>query len=616
MQIKPRQHLLDIWRAMARHSFEDGKPILGETDGTSSVADAERLLCLLYPATEVPAFRLDQPDTTERDVLRALERIGTRLEIPANIISALAHFMRTHTDADNRPTFPGGHYFRPGGPGVELSDEQSRLGVVDSYSMSITLCLATLGFLKVYEASTARPEMRRAIGELRETTNTRLTAAMISLLRSFTVNVFDAESEQGKRLIQVIGQGSQSDRQVLQQFSRRLRPLRATIIESLTRGIQFDESIRDESQLFECGWAWGVVHGAPEVTDLETPFPGQPDGFADRLPYVYFTVVALDGIQDLFSERTLTLGLLGPDQQKLAEALRLRWELSQQYWSAIARFGAARWPLEDLPWQTTGLRLESEYFSLTVAAILVHDLIRRKATDDDLTRTVAIMERLADRGRVTSRMTRDDPAVRLHHPGVTMPLAGSERTGGLLLWRMTDFSAQLLKRSIQLAELSRNIAAQDRLLRLAEQVFEHLWSRRIEGEDADGVGLWDDARAVYPDARDVGPRMSWSITERITECLVAARNLYEQQPIRSPELAGLARELLSEATHLFGKEQLEAGSTRDGSRARALRSIESRLDHARELVDERPATAVSLALPVLQELDTLAQARGAAAQEV
>ncbi|MFJ8540434.1 SCO2524 family protein [Streptomyces sp. NPDC093586] len=614
MQIKPRQHLLDIWQAMARHSFDDGKLVQGPTDGLSSVADAERLLCLLYPATEVPAFRLDQPDTTERDVLRALERVGTRLEIPANLITALTQFMRTHTGPDDSPTFAGGHYFKPADPRSQITHEQSQLGVVDSYSMSITLSLATLGYLKVYETTTTRPEVLKSIAELREATNARLTSAMISLLRSFTVNVFDAESEQGRRLIQVIGQGKQSDRIALQQFSRRLRPLRATIIESLTRGIQFDEGIRDESQLFECGWAWGIVQDAPKITDLDTPVPGQPDGIADRLPYVYFTVVALDGIQDLFSERTLTLGLLDADQQKLAEALRLRWELSQQYWSAIARFGSERWPLEDLPWQTTGLQLESEYFSLTVAAILVHDLVRRKATDDDLTRTVAIMERLADRGRVTSRMTREDPTIRLHNPGVTMPLAGSERSGSLLLWRMTDFSAQLLKRIIQLAELSRNIGAQDRLLRLAEQTFEHLWNRRIE--DDEGAGLWDNVRAVYPGARDAELRMSWSITERVTECLVAARNLYEQQPIRSPELAELARELLSEATHLFGKEQLEASAAADGSRARAMRSIESRLDHARSLVDDRPATAFALALPVLQELDTLAQARGAAAQEV
>ncbi|MFD5658002.1 SCO2524 family protein [Streptomyces hirsutus] len=613
MQIKPRQHLLDIWRAAARHSFDDGKLVWGDTDGLSSVADAERLLCLLYPATEVPAFRLDQPDTTERDVLRALERVGSRLEIPPNLITVLSQFMRTHTGPDDSPTFSGGHYFRPTDPKQKLTHEQTQLGVVDAYSMSVTLCLATLGFLKVYEENTTRPEVRRSLGELREATNTRLTAAMVSLLRSFTVNVFDAESEQGRRLIQVIGQNKQSDRAVLQQFSRKFRPLRATIIESLSRGIEVDESIRDESQLFECGWAWGVVKDAPTVVDLDVPVPGQPDGIADRLPYVYFTVVALDGIQDLFSERTLTLGLLDEDQQKLAEALRLRWELSQQYWSAIARFGTERWPLEDLPWQTTGLRLESEYFSLTVAAILVHDLIRRKATDDDLTRTVAIMERLADRGRVTSRMTRNDPTVRLHHPGVTMPLAGSERSGAPLEWRMTDFSAQLLKRIIQLAALSRNIEAQDRLIRLGEQAFEHLWNRRIEG--GEGAGLWDNAAAVFPDAA-LGRRLSWSITERVTECLVAARSLYEQQPIRSPELAELARELLSEAAHLFGKEQLEASATADGSRGRAMRSIESRLDRARDLVDERPATAFALALPVLQELDTLAQARGAAAEEM
>ncbi|MGY0067224.1 SCO2524 family protein [Streptomyces sp. QTS137] len=613
MQIKPRQHLLDIWRAAARHSFDDGKLVWGETDGLSAVADAERLLCLLYPATEVPAFRLDQPDTTERDVLRALERVGSRLEIPPNMITVLSQFMRTHTGPDDSPTFSGGHYFRPTDPKQELTHGQTQLGVVDAYSMSVTLCLATLGFLKVYEENTTRPEVRRSLGELRDATNARLTAAMVSLLRSFTVNVFDAESEQGRRLIQVIGQDKQSDRAVLQQFSRKFRPLRATIIESLSRGIEVDESIRDESQLFECGWAWGVVKDAPTITDLDDPVEGQPDGIADRLPYVYFTVVALDGIQDLFSDRTLTLGLLDADQQKLAEALRLRWELSQQYWSAIARFGAERWPLEDLPWQTTGLRLESEYFSLTVAAILVHDLIRRKATDDDLTRTVAIMERLADRGRVTSRMTRNDPAVRLHHPGVTMPLAGSERSGAPLEWRMTDFSAQLLKRIIQLAALSRNIEAQDRLIRLGEQTFEHLWDRRIE--DGDGAGLWDNAASVFPDAA-LGRRLSWSITERITECLVAARGLYEQQPIRSPELAELARELLSEAAHLFGKEQLEASATADGSRGRAMRSIENRLDHARDLVDERPATAFALALPVLQELDTLAQARGAAAEEM
>ncbi|MEU6157586.1 SCO2524 family protein [Streptomyces sp. NPDC047130] len=616
MQIKPRQHLLDVWRAIARHSFQDGgKFAWGELGGVSSVADAERLLCLLYPATEIPSFRLDQPDTTERDVLRALEHVGTRLEIPANIVTVLSEFMQKHTGPDGEPTFAGGHYFRPRRPEDQVTPEQRQWGVVDSYSMSITLCLAALGFLKVYEDTTARSDVRQAVEDLREATRARLTAAMVSLLRSFSVNVFEPESDQGKRLIQLIGQGRQSDRAVIQQFSRRFKPLRATIGESLVLGIDVEEMLRDDNQLFECGWAWSVVRDAPEITDLTEPPVSQPPGVADNLPYVYFTVVALDGIQDLFSDRTLTLGLLDPDQQKLAEALRLRWEISQQYWSGIARFGETRWPLEDLPWRTTGLQLESEYYSLTVAAILVHDLVRRRATDDDLTRTVAIMERLAERGRVTSRLTFDDPYVHLHSPGATLPLSGAGKNGlPPLLWRMTDFSAHLLKRTVQLAELSRNIASQDRLLRLAEQIFEHLWARRIE--DGEGTGLWDDIKGAYPELQGIPSRLSWSVTERVTECLVAARGLYHQDPIRSADLAELARHLLSEATHLFGKEQLEAAPSDEGGRGRAMRSIETRLDRARELVEQRPATAFALALPVLQELDTLAQARGAAAQEV
>ncbi|MER7480224.1 SCO2524 family protein [Streptomyces sp. NPDC126510] len=599
MRMEPRQHLLDVWRAVARHSFsfEDGKPGEGDRDGLSSVADAERLLCLLYPATEIPALRIDQPDTTERDVLHALESVGGRLEIPPHLIATLGRFMRTHSGEDGHPTFPGGHFLTPAEPGAHLTRDQAQLGVVDSYAKSVTLCLATLGFLKVYETTTFRPEARAAVAELRDVTGTRLTAAMISLLRSFTVNVFGAESEQGRRLIQIIGQNKQPDPVVLQQFARRFRPLRVTIVESLTRGVRVDESIRDENQLFECGWAWGVVEDAPEVTDLDGVVPAQPAGIADRLPYVYFTVVALDAIQNLFSERTLVLGLLDEDQQKLAEALRLRWELSQQYWSAVARFGADRWPLEDLPWRTPGLLLESEYFSLTVAAVLVQDLERRNATDDDLTRTAALMERLADRGRVTSRMTENDPARRLHDPGVAMPLAGSERSGSLLLWRAPDFSAQLLKRTLQLACLSRDFSARDRLLRLAEQAFEHLWRRRVE--EGEGEGLWA-----------VGPNLSWSMTERVTECLVAAYRLYARSPFRSHDIERLARDMLGEAACLLGQEQLAAPvGPAGGSRQRSLRNIVNRLDRARRLLDSQPGTAYALALAVLGELDVLAWAR-------
>ncbi|MFF3938053.1 SCO2524 family protein [Streptomyces phaeofaciens] len=613
MQIKPRQNLLEVWQAVARHSFDNGEWDWGEWGGRSSVADAERLLCLLYPATEIEPFRLDDPDTTELDVERALRHAGDSSEIPTNLVEILAEFMGKHRGEES-PTFAGGYYFAAEDPKHELSEEQRELGVVDSYSMSITLCLATLGFLKVYRGKTQRASTLARIDQLREETSARLTAAMVSLLRSFTVNVVDIASDQGQALARLLGRGRLSDRQVLQRFQDRFKSLRALITESVTLGLDTDvtDQLRNENRLFECGWAWSLVKGAPEV-ELEPKTAEdvgkQPQGVARAVPYLYFTVVALDGIPDLSSERTLVLGLLNAEQQKLADALRLRWEITQQYWSAIARFDGATWPLEEIPWRTTLQQLESEYFSLSVASILVHDLVRRRATDDDLTRTVAVMERLAERGRITSSTTRDDPAIGLHNPGVTLPLLGSEELGPAMKWTMGDFSAQLLKRTIQLCALSRNIGSQDRLLRLAEDILDHLWQRRVsEGE---GVGLWDNVHAVYPESPVRQGPLSWSITERVTECMVAAHALYAQDPIRSTDVSGLAQATLSEAAHLFGKEQMQQPAPAPKSpQGEEIKGIEADLRRARLLVDKQPGTAHALALGVLIRLDTLARARG------
>ncbi|MEU6404673.1 SCO2524 family protein [Streptomyces sp. NPDC046985] len=611
MQIQPRQNLLSIWQSVARHCYPDGAWDWGERGGFSSVADAERLLCLLYPATEAPAFRLDAPDTTQPDVERSLKAIGDATEIPESLVKVLTEFMDKHQAADT-PTFAGGHYFTALNPDQELTKEQRDLGVVDAYSLSVTLCLATLGFLKVYQSQTERPSTLKLIDRLRDATSGRLTAAMVSLLRSFTVDVYEVGSPQGQALCRLIGQGNTPDRTVLQRFQERFKALRAVIRESVVLGVDVEEQLGNENRLFECGWAWGLVKDAPEVETSES-IGEQPSGVARGVPYLYFTVVALDGIQDLFSDRTLVLGLLNQEQQKLADALRLRWTITQQYWSGIARFDDDRWPLEDIPWRTTGQQLESEYFSLSVAAILVQDLVRRRATDEDLTRTVGVMERLAERGRITSSTTRSDPAVLLHNPGVALPLQSDTLTGPAMCWTMTDFSGQLLKRTVQLCSLSRNVAAHDRLLRLAEQTLDHLWTRRIT--EGDGVGLWDNVHAAYPGSPARPGPLSWSITERVTECLVAAQQLYTQAPIRSPETGALARALLSEASHLLGTEQMEQPAPIAKSMEGAeLKGIEADLRRARSLLDTQPGTSCALTLSVLSRLDALARARAAGRQ--
>ncbi|MFF4251966.1 SCO2524 family protein [Streptomyces sp. NPDC001663] len=613
MRIKPRLQLLDIWQAIARHSFHEGTWAWGESGGLSSVADAERLLCLMYPATEIPGFRLDDPDITEHDVERALRSVGNRAEIPTRIVEALLEFMRVHTGEGGQPTFAGGSSFAAQDQGRSLTEEQRQLGVVDSYARSVTLCLATLGFLRTYESMTNRPEVLARIEELRLMSSRRLTAAMVSLLRSFIVNVYDVGSARGRALCAFLGQGELSERLVQDRFRRRFNALGAIICESLPLSIDVADDLRDGGLLFECGWAWSLVKDAPEVVMGPEVGP-QPQGVAAPLPDPYFTVVALDGIRHLFSERTFALGLLDPQQQRLAEALRLRWEITQQYWSGIARFDAGRWPLEEMPWRSTGLGLESEYLSLSVASILVHDLLRRHAADDDLTRTIGVMERLAERGRITGRAMRQDLAVSLHHPGGALPLLGSETLGPPMCWTVTDFSAQLLKRTIQLCALSRDTASQHRLLRLAEQICDHLWARRIR--QGEGAGLWDDVRAVYPDLPDRRDEpVSWSLTECVTECMVAACQLYGGPLVRSAELATLAQALIDESIHLAGREELQDTQAVVGEQAQVMKRVEDQLRHARAVVDERPGTAAALALSVLVELDALARARFSAERE-
>ena len=132
---------------------------------------------------------------------------------------------------------------------------------------------------------------------------------------------------------------------------------------------QVADELENRGRLFECGWSWGVVDGAPEIP-YASGIGEQPVGVAEARPYLYFTVVALEGIQDLFSERTRILGLLDEEQQRLARALQLRWDLTRQFWATIATFGGGRWPLEDLPWMTTDGR-ESDYYSVLLASIVI-----------------------------------------------------------------------------------------------------------------------------------------------------------------------------------------------------------------------------------------------------
>ncbi|MGN9912496.1 SCO2524 family protein [Phytohabitans sp. LJ34] len=611
MRMQPRQQLLEVWRATARSSLQDGKWTWGGRDRANSISDAEQLLCLMTPATSVESFGIDQPNATDDDVATALRLLGDPVEVPQRLVRVLTDYMERYTDPAGTPIFSGDSYFRSSAPDQEPTHAQAALDVVDSFAMSVTLALATIGFLRVFRAELLRREdIRGEVDALEKLASTRLTAAMVGLLRSFTVSVFDADSRAGRALVRTANQTGLPSRQVVDSVRRALRQVSATLREvTIGSGAQQVLDLDNPNRLFECGWSWGIVANAPKIKldDPDVDIGEQADGVAQEAPYLYFTVVALDGIAALFSERTRILGLLNEEQQRLSRALQIRWDLTQQYWATIASFDPVRWPLEDIPWRTTD-EMENDYLSLLVSAVTVQELESRRGSDVDLERVGRVLEELANRGRVTRRPLARDAAVSLHAPGFTFELEGSEELGGpRLTWLASDYSPLLLKRTLQVAGLVRDPDLRGRLLAQADMVWDHLVKRRLT--DGNGRDLWDRPAGAFESVTGGDDAPSWYYTERVVECLVTAANLVSRSPLRSERLTELAGELLNEADHLFDQELMGGGGDAGPALRHALQNARASLRRARQLLSDRPGTAYVLASDVLRELDRLAAAR-------
>jgi hypothetical protein len=504
--------------------------------------------------------------------------------------------------------FPGGAFFTSDTPGVEVTAVQREQEVVESFSASVALDLAIIGFTKTLRGEISRSDLVAEVNRLEELASTRLTAALVGLLRSFSVYAFSADSEDGEILLESLKPSGLDRAKLLAQLREELRTTRAGLLD-LSIGSVGSKELENPQYLFQCGWSWGILKDAPLVDFVEAP-GGQGPGVALDAPYLYFTVVALDAIADLFSRRTRLLNLLNEEQQRLARALEIRWDLTQAYWSTLAAFGGRRWPLEDIPWRTLD-GLESDYFSLLVTSISVRDLVARRASDADLGRLGRILTELANRGRVTRRPTQEDPAISMHDPGVSLPLEGTEALGEgpNLKWVAADFSALLLKRTVRIAELLNDIDLRSEIVDLADLIWIHINERRLRS--GPGKDLWDEPFGAYGEGAARGPA-SWHHTVRVVESLVIAANLVSSHPLRSERLVDLAHDLLGEADHLFDQEQF-AGATHGGPSLQAkLEILRTTLDRGRAILLDRPGTAVVLASEVLRELDKLAVARAAA----
>lgn len=625
MRLRPRQQILDIWAALLACCWDgktwawagrdaEGAPLAGG----NSISDSEQLLCLLYPATEIENLALDRPDDMADDVRSILEPLGGQTRIGAVVVRLLEEFIERNTKPDGTPDFSAGDYFS-GQENLPPVSAQRGIEVVDSYSMSTTLCIAGLGLLRVFETwvrSGARDELVARIELLRSALSARLTAAMAGLVRSFVVHTATPRSPAGQNMLRMLNPGKLPERVVVDKIAQDLERVRNRLRSDISLGQSPDTELDDEGKLFECGWSWGIVENSSEKIDAADIPIAKQQGYAEARPFLYFTIIALDGINDLISPRTRELNLLNEDQRRLTEALRLRWDLTQGYWSTIARFGDPSWPLEDIPWRTSDGE-ESDYFSLIVSAVLIQDLIRRAATDDDLTRSIGVFDELARRGRILRRATRDDPAVALHTAGVGLALRGSEKVGDgpELRWMVSDFAAVLLKRVLQAAHLSGNIGSRDRLMELSKSIMDHLDSRILRS--GSGKGLWDNPRAIFDSESPEPVRPSWYMTERVIECLVAADRTFREAPLTSPAMVNRAVELLNEAEHLLNQELLNVAIDDVSEKRVTLDRVENNLEQARQLVARRQAgTAFVLASDALRDLNQLAFARRDATRSV
>jgi hypothetical protein len=611
MRVRPRQQLLEVWESVVRSSWRDGGWNWGGRDGSNSISDAEQILCLLLPATQIESFNLDRPDQTSERMVQVLRRLGTATDIPRVLVDVFTDYLYRYTDKDGTPVFSGGSYFSSTGDD-EPTESQREYSIVDSFAISITLSLATIGFARVFRRSVTREDVRARIATMEELASKRLSAAMVGLLRSFTVNVFPVDSSQGRALIRTANQAQLPPRALVSQLHRELRQTIASFREVLIGSGQTTD-LESPDRLFECGWSWGVVHDAPAI-EVEDEIGEQAKGVAEDAPYLYFTVIALDAIEDLFSERTRILGLLNEEQQRLSRALQLRWELTRTYWATVATFGnGARWPLEDIPWRTTD-EAASEYFTLQVTSLAVKGLERVRGTDAELTRVGRVLAALAERVRITSRPMDNDQSLALHVPGVLLSLRGSESEGGpRLRWRVSEFSTLLLQRSASIAGLISDSDGRGELLDLSDRIWDHLARRRLES--GTGAGLWDQPRLVFEKVDEEHSSPSWYFTERAVQGLINVAKTLGLAPIPSEPVGEFALDLIREAEQIYDQELLN-GSGEGAQQLRdTLSLVNETLRRAREILPSRPGTSAALAIEMLRNLDRLAAARGTAAEE-
>jgi hypothetical protein len=568
LRLQPRRDLLNIWRAItAQTPSALDPPAPGHW--SDSLSDAARLLCIMSPATHLETFQIDDPDRISADVLAALGAAEPE-QITARLVAALLAFVRRYADADGTPLFSAPTHLRSTDPGRQPTSQQRDADMVESFAASVTLCLATLGVVRVIQAG-RRGTHTDEMATLERLTSIRLSAAMVGLLRSFVVAVFDEDSARGRALRQAANTEGLPKHELTRRLRDELRELTAQLPD-LTLGIRAiaPRDLDHPGTLVEVGWSWGVTADAPPVTTTE-PVGRQPAGTAGP-PHLYFTNLAIDAINGLASQRTRILGLLTEEQQRLSNALQIRANLALSYWSATARLGGRRQPPETIPGAT--------HNSLLLANMLDRERIYRHRAEPSP----------SDVDVVLNRAARTKPTRSLAIHSLRVELDGAEALGGPPLIRpVEDLSPMLLTRLLRTAGTVPDPSLRGRLMEQANRLWAHL---------AESVP------PTQPSPPSAEPP-SWQHLWQIVESLVAAAELVARPPLRSEQLTALVTELLAEADRLYDNRPTTNADLR--SLRESLDTLHARLRHARQILRDRPGSALVIIQGVLDELNELDQ---------
>ena len=618
---EPKEHLgavLDMW---SRQFLAADERVWGDArnpdePGANCILDSEILLIFLS-VIKLPDFHFDSRSYADEDVsddgtvYRVLKEAYPKLtytEWNERVREVLQVYFERNTAEDGTPTFSSDSYLKAR---LGVDAQKSGIETVDAYSFSLTVSLYVKELADRLMQTDREKKAWARIGEL---ASTRISASMRGLLASFAVLEMPTdiwEKNSGLRWPENEAAGNPRADKRLTGVRKRLD---AMGYEPQRHG-QFSNAKKDA---FEIGWSWGPLHvDAIKTQDASlTKWAKSLSLTAERAPYLYFTINALDGIADLKDTGAESGGVLNSEQLAMAATLRAMADMTSDYWLAVTTVdddeGPGGWAIETIPWKTSDAAA-SPYWNLFLARQI---LLFGNLTEKDIARFATLAERLGEAARITTPPypPETDSAVEsIHFPGLAVNLIAEEFAGeeGVCVfeWSSFDFAPQLLKLVAQLVAKTSDPSTQQRLYRLSNRIWRHLEARVIRGL---GGACWDNmldvfeemetpafdednvrAKLALPFRKEDGVN-SWYMTERVVEALISMASAEDSKPKPSAELQRLATLLSQEVQwHITSK-------TKNAQRKMELRE---QLRRTEDLIEDSPGEALARLFKIIREVD-------------